>query len=52
MGGQPKVTDTLGRTLICIKTQSQPRANLTSDQPHIILPFALGLLWVWVSETG
>lgn len=53
MGGQPKVTDTVGRTLICLKTPSQPRAKVTSDQWHVILPFAtLGPFWVWVSDTG
>ena len=52
VGGWPEVTDTLGRALVCIKTQSRLRANPTSEQPHIILPFALGSFWVWVSETG
>lgn len=33
-------------------SQSQPRANLTSEQPRIILLVAQGSFWAWVSEAG
>ena len=33
-------------------SQSQPRANLTSEHSHIILLVAQGHFWVWVSEAG
>lgn len=33
-------------------SQSQPRANLTSEHSHSILLVAQGPFWVWVSEAG